>query len=117
MQANQIHNLVSNFAKENKISKAKLQTFADQIAQQVKPHYTGRPKLDKTKVLEKRIKNAIDLGINSSLEIYEIIGDVPKVEFNNTLQSMKKHGIIVPTGKAQTSKQGRQPIVWSIATK
>lgn len=115
MQTNQIQNLISTFAKENKISKAKLQAFADQIAEQVKPHYTGRPKLDKTKVLEKRIKNAIDLGINQSLAIYEIIGDVNKVEFNNTLQAMKAHGVIVPTGKAKTGKQGRQPIIWSIA--
>lgn len=117
MQTNQILTLVSAFAKANKISRTKLESLVSEILAVSKPVGIGRPKLAKSALIEKRIKNAIELGINSSLEIYAILGDVPRVEFNNSLQTMKKHGIIVPTGKVNTGKQGRQPIVWSIATK
>lgn len=110
-------NIIATFAKANKISRIKLESLVSEIIAASKPVGMGRPKLAKSALIEKRIRNAIELGINSSLEIYSILGDVPKVEFNNSLQAMKKHGIIVPTGKANTGKQGRQPIVWSIATK
>ena len=107
--------IITAFAKANKISRAKLEALVGEVIALHKPQGIGRPKLAKSALIEKRIKNAIELGITSSLEIYSILGDVPKVEFNNTLQSMKKHGVIIPTGKAHTGKQGRQPILWSVA--
>lgn len=119
-QSNQINvlvdMLVSSFAKQNKISKAKTLAFAQQIiaSANVNTKPTGRPMLDKTKEYYKRISNAIELGYSDSISIREIMNEQDKTRFNNALHHMEKQGIIKRIGKASTGKQGRKPSVFTV---
>lgn len=108
---NQIQTLVQSFAKENKISKAKLQSFADSILSLQPQH--GRPMLNKTKELHNQILEYIRQGKTNSSEIIQASG-MDKVTLNNNIRALEKKGYIVRAGKVSTGKRGRQLVQYSV---
>lgn len=126
MQNNQLLEIVSSFAKANKISKVKLQEFTEQIIQTL-PKATkessgkvGRPVLEKTSALHSRILEAINngrQGQRDAVTVRKVVSvDYPaldKVTFNNALSALVKQGKIFHAGKAKTGSRGRQPFILS----
>lgn len=106
-----IQSLVSTFAKENKISKVKLQSFTDSIlAMQPK---NGRPMLDKTKQIQDNILGYIKQGKTCTNDIIKASG-IDKVLLNNNIKALEKKGVILRCGKVHTGKRGRQPVVYQV---
>lgn len=107
----QIQTIIQTFAKENKISKAKMQSFADSILSLQPQH--GRPMLSKTKELHNKILEYIRQGKTNSSEIIQASG-IDKVTLNNNIRALEKHGMITRTGTISTGKRGRQPVVYQV---
>lgn len=111
MQTQSIQTLIQSFAKENKISKVKLQSFADSILSLQPQH--GRPMLSKTKELHNQILEYIRQGKTNSSEIIQASG-MDKVTLNNNIRALEKHGMITRTGTISTGKRGRKLVQYSI---
>lgn len=122
---NQIETIISDFARSNKISKAKLHAFAEQIQQvsvPVKTHKpSGRPVLDKTKALHQSILSAIyngRQGMRDAVTVRKVVQlDHPELDaagYQNALQALIKQGKITRIGKAHTGCKGRQPFILQV---
>lgn len=126
LKSNQIE-LIQSFAKANKISKAKLQEFTEQVIQTLpkankETGKKGRPVLEKTSALHSRIIEAINngrQGQRDAVTVRKVVAvDYPaldKVTFNNALSALQKQGKIYHAGKAKTGSRGRQPFILSIS--
>src|SRR5574343_1154017 len=110
MTTTNIQSLVQSFAKENKISKAKLRTFADSILSLQPQH--GRPMMEKTKELHKQILDYIRQGKTNSSEIQQASG-IDKVTINNNIRALEKHGMITRKGTIETGKRGRKLVEYA----
>ena len=118
--------IIKAFAKANKYSAAKLEAFAQDIVASLPKEETkskrkvirngiqGRPMLDRTKELHKRIINAIGFGYSTSSDIRYILGDIDKVTLNNSLIYLEKTGRIAKGGVIKTGKKGRQPFSFKL---
>ena len=109
-----IQSLVCDFAKANKVSKAKLEAFTATIIASI-PHkasggHRGRPMLEKTAALRQRIIEQCQGREIDSVSIRQAVGSDP-VTFNNALATLVKAGKIIRIGKAQTGRKGRQPYI------
>lgn len=119
--------IIKAFAKANKYSTAKLEQLAQDIIaslpeeeepkgkRKVIPNgIQGRPMLDSTKQLHKRILNAIGFGYTTSPEIAYITGIKDKVTLQNALHALQAQGKISKGQKVHTGKQGRQPFSFKL---
>lgn len=118
--------IIRTFAKANKYSTAKLETFAQDIIASLPKEETkskrkviqngiqGRPMLDSTKQLHKRILNAIGFGYSTSPEIAYITGIKDKITLQNALHALQAQGKITKGQKVHTGKQGRQPFSFKL---
>lgn len=119
-----IQNIISTFAKANKISKVKLESLAHEIIQSLpkanKPERInsgkmGRPVLDKTKELHNVIIQTVNNGYNARRDavlVRTLVG-ADKITFNNAVHALVKQGKIYQVGKASTGRKGRQPYILS----
>ena len=118
--------LIKAFAKANKYSTAKLEAFAQDIIASlpkdepkskrkvIQNGIQGRPMLDSTKELHKRILSAIGFGYTTSPEIAYITGIKDKVTLQNALTALQAQGKISKGQKVHTGKQGRQPFSFKL---
>lgn len=118
--------IIKAFAKANKYSAAKLEAFAQDILASIPKEETkskrkvisngthGRPMLDSTKQLHKRILNAIGFGYNTSPEIAYITGIKDKVTLQNALIALQVQGKISKGQKVHTGKQGPKPFSFKL---
>lgn len=121
-------NAINSFAKENKISRAKLEAFTAAIVASIpaaKPGKEntgkkGRPILDKTSALQQAIIQTINngrQGQRDAVTVRKVVNvdypDMDKVQFNNALQALVRQGKIFHAGKAKTGSRGRQPFILS----
>lgn len=118
--------LIKAFAKANKYSAAKLEQLAQDIIASIpkEAHKSkrkaiqngiqGRPMLDSTKQLHKRIINAISFGYTTSPEIAYITGIKDKITLQNALIALQSQGKITKGQKVYTGKQGRQPFSFKL---
>jgi len=111
MKSTNIQTLISTFAKDNKISKVKLQSFTDSIIASLPKG--GRPMLDKTKQIQDNILGYIKQGKTCTNDIIKASG-IDKVLLNNNIKALEKKGVILRCGKVQTGKRGRQPVVYQV---
>lgn len=111
-------NVISQFAKENKISRAKLEAFTAAIVasipQKVSSGRQGRPMLEKTSALHQRIIAECTGKEIDAVTIRHAVGSDP-VAFNNALAALIKAGKVIRVGKAKTGKKGRQPFILKAA--
>lgn len=123
---NNIQSIIRAFAKANKYSTSKLEQLAQDIIASLpkdepkgkrKTVYNGiqgRPMLDSTKELHKRILNAISFGYSTSPEIAYITNIKDKVTLQNALIALQSQGKISKGQKVHTGKQGRQPFSFKL---
>lgn len=107
---------VAEFAKANKINKAKLQTFVSDLMMQIKPVKTGgRPMAPSTLKLRDDVLNAVRNGANTTETIGTAVGNSNKVYISNALIYWEKEGMVKRIGK-DTSKtgKGKKPIIWGL---
>lgn len=108
---NQIQSLIQSFAKENKISKAKLEALANSIIGTMPKQ--GRPMMDKTISLQNQIVEYIRQGKTSCNEIIKE-GNLDKVTLANNIKALEKRGLIKRIGVINTGKKGRKPVQYSV---
>lgn len=121
MQANtQLIEMVSSFAKDNKISKAKLQEFTEQVINtlpkgKASSGKTGRPILEKTSTLYNAILEQIKDNPKDSVSICKAVTHLgaSTIEYNNAISALVRQGKIFHAGKAKTGSRGRQPFILS----
>lgn len=120
-------NVIASFAKENKISRVKLEAYTAAIVASVPKAQRkessgkiGRPVMDKTLALHKAIIETINngrQGMRDAVTVRKVVSvDYPgmdKVTFNNALSALVKQGKIYHAGKAKTGTCGRQPFILS----
>lgn len=123
----QFQNVINSFAKENKISRAKLEAYTAAVVagipKQASKESTGkkgRPMLEKTSALQQAILQTINngrQGQRDAVTVRKVVSvdypELDKVTFNNALQSLIRQGKIFHTGKAKTGSCGRQPYILS----
>lgn len=104
-----IENMVLQFAKANKISKAKLAEFASQVqATPTATHIVA----DKSQRIRKAILAQKDTFVSS--EIAAKLG-VTTVDVNNNLFSLQRKGIVQPTGEKRVlSQRGKPATIWKL---
>lgn len=122
----QFQNAIMEFAKTNKVSRAKVEAYTATIIAslpmaKVSQGKTGRPVLEKTQALHKAIMLAINNGREGkrdAVTVRKVVSvDYPvldKVTFNNAISALIKQGKIQHAGKAKTGSRGRQPFILSI---
>lgn len=121
-------NVISDFAKTNKVSRAKVEAYTAAIVASI-PKTTrketngkiGRPVMDKTRAIHAAIIEAINngrQGQRDAVTVRKVVSvDYPcldKVTFNNALSALVKQGKIYHAGKAKTGTRGRQPFILSV---
>lgn len=123
----QFQNVINSFAKENKISRAKLEAFTAAIVASIPKQASkestgkkGRPMLDKTSALQQSILDTVNNGLHGKRDavlVRKVVSvdypELDKVTFNNALQALIRHGKIFHAGKAKTGSRGRQPFILS----
>lgn len=120
----QFQNVISEFAKANKVSRAKVEAFTAAIVSSIPKQHNkesagkGRPMSEKTQALHKAIIDTINNGYQSKRDavlVRKVVSvdypDLEKVTFNNALQALVKQGKIFHAGKAKTGSRGRQPFI------
>lgn len=120
----QFQNVISEFAKANKVSRAKVEAFTAAIVASIPKQPSkentgkGRPMSEKTRALHKAIIDTINNGYQSKRDaalVRKVVSvdypDMDKVTFNNALQTLVKQGKIYRAGKAKTGSRGRQPFI------
>lgn len=115
MKTVNIEALVADFAKANKISKAKVSEFANLVASRYKS--TGRPVSGKTVELRQRLKEYVSSKEQfTSKEIATALNCEP-VEVNNALHYLAKtEKCVVQNGYLKGEKtRGRPQILWTVA--
>ena len=117
-----IEAIINNFAKTNKVGKAKAEAFANEILASVKPKAEtertrsgkmGRPVMDKTKELHQAIIQTVNNGFRARRDavlVRNLVG-VDNVTFNNAVRTLVKQGKLYHAGKAHTGRKGRQPYI------
>lgn len=124
----QFKNVITDFAKTNKVSRAKVEAYTAAIVASIpKTHRKessgriGRPVLDKTLTLHKSIVEAINngrQGMRDAATVRKVVSvDYPqldKITFNNALSALVKQGKIYHVGKAKTGTRGRQPFILAV---
>lgn len=120
----QIEQVVSSFAKANKIGKSKVQQLIDEVIASIpkgnKPERIGngkqgRPMLEKTAALHQDILQTVNNGFKgqrSAVLVRNVIG-CDKVQFNNAVAALVKQGKLFHAGKSKTGSRGRQPFILS----
>lgn len=123
----QFQNVIIEFAKTNKVSRAKVESYTAAIIASLpmvkvkeSTGKTGRPMLEKTQVLYKAIIQTINNGREGkrdAVTVRKVVSvDYPaldKVTFNNAISALIKQGKIQHVGKAKTGNRGRQPFILS----
>lgn len=123
----QFQAVISEFAKANKVSRAKLEAYTAAIVASIPKQASkesigkkGRPMLEKTSALHSRIIEAINNGLHGkrdAVTVRKVVNvdypDIDKVTFNNALSALVKQGKIYHAGKAKTGSRGRQPFILS----
>ena len=124
----QFQNVIASFAKENKISRAKLEAYTAAVVASIPKQASkestgkkGRPMLEKTSALQQAILQTINngrRGQRDAVTVRKVVNvdypELDKVTFNNALQALIKQGKIFHAGKAKTGSRGRQPFILSI---
>lgn len=124
----QFQNVISEFARTNKVNRAKLEAFTAAVVASIPKQShkettgkLGRPTLEKTSALQRSIIEAINNGNNGkrdAVTVRKVVSvdhpDMDKVTFNNALQALIKQGKIFHAGKAKTGSRGRQPFILSV---
>lgn len=121
----QFQNVISEFAKANKVNRSKLEAFTAAIVASIPKQHSketsgkkGRPVLDSTSALQKAIIQTINSGRQGqrdAVTVRKVVNvdypELDKVTFNNALQALIKQGKIFHAGKAKTGSRGRQPFI------
>lgn len=122
----QFQNVIMEFAKTNKVSRAKVEAYTATIIAslpmtKVSQGKTGRPVLEKTQALHKAIIQTINNGREGkrdAVTVRKVVSvDYPaldKVTFNNAIYALIKQGKIHHAGKAKTGSRGRRPFILSV---
>lgn len=122
------HNVIAEFAKSNKVSRAKVEAYTAAIVASIPKTRRketsgkiGRPVLDKTRTIHAAILEAVNngrQGMRDAVTVRKVVSvDYPqldKVTFNNALSALVKQGKIYHAGKAQTGTRGRQPFILAV---
>ena len=106
-----IENLVTSFAKQNKVSKAKLMSLVAEMQQVKNP--TGRPVGNKAQIVRDTIRSMKTSEPFTSVDIAKKTGyDI--VSVNNSLRYlMQVEKVIIQAGKQErTGARGKRPILW-----
>lgn len=118
--------IIIEFAKTNKIGKAKAETFALQVIEAYKAENppkgnSGRPISDATVTLRANVVQAVETlqqrGEKATTEtIAGIIGgDINKVYLCNALNWAEGQGKLMRCGKDETKTgKGKKPVLWGI---
>lgn len=121
-----MENLIINFAKATKVSRAKAQAFAESIIQQYRQENpvksgAGRPVSDQTLTLRSNVVQAVktlqDKGEKATTEtIAGIIGgNFNKVYLCNALNWAEKEGKLQRVGKDESKQgKGKKPVLWGV---
>lgn len=132
----QFQNVIMEFAKTNKVSRAKVEAYTAAIIASLpkakakeSTGKTGRPMLEKTQAPYNRIIKAIEraneiesgdtpnigeLNLRTdAASIRKYLGEDPAT-FNNAISALIRHGKIQHVGKAKTGSRGRQPFILSV---
>lgn len=121
----QIENMVAEYAKANKINKAKLMAFAEEIAEitsQGKKESSGKrgkPVSQETIALREALRDAI----KSTTEAFTVKDMQSKVggeyvSISNALRFLaEKEKLVAVIGKAEKEAgvRGKKPLLWSVA--
>lgn len=121
-------NAIAEFAKSNKISRAKLEAYTAAIvasipktARKETVGKIGRPVMDKTRAIHAAIIDAVNngrQGMRDAVTVRKVVSvDYPqldKITFNNALSALVKQGKIYHAGKAKTGTRGRQPFILAV---
>lgn len=115
MKTANIETLVAEFAKANKISKAKLTEFVNIVASQYKS--PGRPVACKIIELRQRLKEYVSSKEHFTSKEIAIALNCELVEANNALRYLQKtEKFVVQNGYVKGEKtRGRPKVLWSIA--
>lgn len=128
-------NVIADFAKTNKVSRAKVEAYTAAIVASIPKARRketsgriGRPVLDKTRALHESIIEAVnraqEIENGSIPKLFELnlqrdaasirkhLGE-DKITFNNAVNALVKQGKIYHAGKAKTGTRGRQPYILS----
>ena len=119
--------IIVDFAKTNKIARAKAEAFAQQIIEQytaahpVKTTGGGRPVSDATIALRESVVLAVRMlqagGAKATVQsILPIVGlQYSPVYINNALVWNEEQGRVKRNGKAEKQGKGKKPTVWVLA--
>lgn len=113
--------LVAQYAKELKVSKAKLQAFAEQIlAQAPKIVVAGRKANEETIVLRQKLKEMSESLKGKEFTVKEIVPALKAshVAIGNALRYLKENeNLFQEVGKKdkEAGQRGRREILWSVA--
>lgn len=111
MKNEQIQAIIQAFAKENKVSRAKIKSLANSIIATLPKQ--GRPVMEKTVTLHNQILDYIKEGKNYTEAIEQVSG-IDRVTLHNNIKALENKGAIVRCGRVQTGKRGRQPVLYSL---
>ena len=116
MENTQLQVLVNEFAKANKVSRAKVETLVSNIQalspKKVSNGHKGRPVMEKTKALHDLIIQKAGVDGNDAVSIRKQC-QVDNVAFNNAVSYLVKTGKLFRLGKFDTGLRGRQPYILS----
>lgn len=120
MKIEQIQTIVAEFAKANKISKAKVESFAMAVAETVKPVGMGRKPSGDTLEYRQKVEAAIVGGkLGDKFTTNDLVnavgGDLTVA--NNTLRYLKETKNLVKQAGLKdkgAGQKGRRQVIWSM---
>lgn len=120
MKIEQIKTIVAEFAKANKISKAKVESFAMSVVAAAKPVGMGRKASGDTLEYRKKVEEALTsgkvAGQFTTNDLVAVVGGDQNMA-NNTLRYLKDtKGMVKQVGlkDKQAGQRGRRQVLWSV---
>lgn len=114
MSVQTLENIVTTFAKENKYSRVKLQSLADQIVATMQQPRQGKPVSEISLHVREMLRGKKGQTFTSK-SLAEKLGINPVIINNNLRYLQQKEKIAMIVGKERTSARGKPSLVWQIA--
>lgn len=111
METMQFSQQIAEFAKTNKIAKAKVENLVQGILSQVKPQ--GRSKTEEAAAFERGVLAWVQAGEKTMPAIRAKSG-FEAVRISNALIALHKQGKIIPSGKVESKARGRKATIWTV---
>ena len=120
-----ITNLINDFAKNNRIGKARVEELASKIIENCAPVKTVSKKQKKEKTPSKRVQQSTFIRneiINRAnrFEVFslnQVAGDlgVSRYLVKEIVENLQKENVIKPTAPEKISSKGRPSVLWMLA--